>query len=140
MIRFYRVLPKDVRAAWAVDRDRRFTFRVLNELARLSSASDEALRVRLTAVLGGEPPAKGPQPQRTQRPPTRLRMSRARVARLLGRLEALGEARLKEDDRATVAHHLLRAFAGRDGARTAEAIVDALIADLGGGDPRPNRR
>lgn len=140
LIRFYRVLPEDVRAAWAADRDRRFTFRVLNELARLSSASDEALRVRLTAALGGEPPAKGPQPQRTQRPPTRSRMSHARAARLLGRLEALGESRLKEDDRATVAHHLLRAFAGRDGPGSAEAIVDALIADLGGGDPRSNQR
>lgn len=129
LIRFYRVLPESARAAWAADGDRRFTFRVLNELSRLAdSANDDALRVRLEEILATAPPKPNVVAPRTHA----LRgLSRARALALMESLQAAGDARLREDDRAVVAVQLLRAFSGTAPPATAEALVKGLLADLG---------
>lgn len=123
LIRFYRVLPEHVRKAWAADGDRRFTFRVLNDLSRLVDTGDDAaLRSRLEEILAIKSAAKPGAGKR--------RMSRTRALKLLRRLESAGEARLLEDDRAQVVLTLLRAFNGVAEPSQADAIVDQLLADL----------
>lgn len=128
LIRFYRVLPEEARSAWAADGDRRFTFRVLHELSRLADGgSDEALRARLTQILGAAPST--PQPP-SPRPRSPRGMSRSRAKTLLKALESAG-ARVREDDRAVVAQTLLQAFCGAEPASAAEATVRGLLAELG---------
>ena len=129
LIRFYRVLPERARAAWAADGDRRFTFRVLNDLSKLAdSGDDDALRERLEEILATAPPKpSGASPK----PHPRRGLSRSRALALVESLEATGDARLREDDRAVVAVQLLRAFSGTAPPATAEVLVKRLLADLG---------
>ncbi len=129
LIRFYRVLPDAVRSAWAADGDRRFTFRVLNELSKLADSGDDAaLRARVEEILTVE---AAPVDSSQVRAPLQRGMTRARVATLLRALETAGEERIQGDERASVAVALLRAISGEAQASIAEQTVQGLLADLG---------
>ncbi|MCC7383933.1 MAG: ParB N-terminal domain-containing protein [Deltaproteobacteria bacterium] len=129
LIRFYRVLPEHARKAWADDRDQRFTFRVLSELALVAQHdADEALGVRLEHILAPKPARGAPSGDSPRRP---RGVGRRRLAGLVERLAGAGEARLAADDRASTVLELLRAIAGEVPAARADQIINELLADLG---------
>lgn len=135
LARFYGVLPDDLRQQWKSDRDERFTFRVLIKIAALAQVGNEAaLRAKVAEMLGArakaepDPIAVGHARAAERRP--RFFISRQHFLRGLDQLEALGEERLREDDRAIWVRDVLRSIADRDPKRYL-GLVQQLRNDLG---------
>ncbi len=130
LIRFYRVLPDGLRKAWAADRDQRFTFAVLRELAVAAQSGDDAAVqaiVERTLKVSSPPTAVGG----SHRHGVIRRLGHASTTKLQRRLEAAGIDRLHSDDRAELVYDLLRAINGEVEPKRAQAIVDLLLFDLG---------
>lgn len=156
MIRFYRNTPELVREAWRRDRDGRFTFRVLSEIAKLADVSEAQFAASLARVLGVAPTGvasapdgglptsdrrgdtadtePGEEPQAAQRRQRGLGKSGARA--LAASLDEAG-GRVKDDDRALVVRDLLLVFAGQLPAKRAAEIVETILQDLGVGADAP---
>lgn len=143
LIRFYRVLPPELREAWRRDRDAVFTFRRLAEFAMVAQESESEAVALLRRTLGDQPrtearPSSGEEPgavapdEGGEEPAggDARRFGRRLAARLARRLGRAGE-RLKTDDRAPLVHRLLLVAAGRAPVTEAEAIVQELLTDLG---------
>ncbi|MFO0726456.1 MAG: hypothetical protein U1E65_21900 [Myxococcota bacterium] len=131
LIRFYRVMPERLRILWAADKEQRFTFSVLRELAIAAQANDgkgieEVLR-RVGVVTKPSASMRPPLP----RSPILRRLGHASTVKLQRRLEGAGVERIHSDDRAEIVYDLLRAINGDVEPRRAEAIVDLLLFDLG---------
>jgi ParB/RepB/Spo0J family partition protein len=130
LIRFYRVLPDGLRKAWAADRDQRFTFAILRELAVAAQSGDDAAVqaiVERTLKVSCPPAAVGG----SHRHGVIRRLGHASTTKLQRRLEAAGIDRLHSDDRAELVYDLLRAINGEVEPKRAQAIVDLLLFDLG---------
>ncbi len=130
LIRFYRVLPDGLRKAWAADRDQRFTFAILRELAVAAQSGDDAAVqaiVERTLKVSCPPAAVGG----SHRHGVIRRLGHASTTKLQLRLEAAGIDRLHSDDRAELVYDLLRAINGEVEPKRAQAIVDLLLFDLG---------
>ena len=130
LIRFYRVLPDGLRKAWAADRDQRFTFAILRELAVAAQSGDDAAVqaiVERTLKVSSPPAAVGG----SHRHGVIRRLGHASTTKLQLRLEAAGIDRLHSDDRAELVYDLLRAINGEGEPKRAQAIVDLLLFDLG---------
>jgi hypothetical protein len=143
LVRFFRELSPEIKEAWASDRDRRFTFRNLNDLVKLTRERDHpAVAEQLAQILKFEKTSPAPSAEQRatpasssppQRPKTRPRatrcMSKRDVADLqmrLGKADANGLAML--DVSGTTVKDLLLAISGGAPRERAWQIVDELIA------------
>lgn len=152
LVRFFQQLPDYIKLEWASDRDKRFTFRELNDLVRFARANDEAgARQRLDHILKIKPvakpelsyktaevclqealtasePADSPTPARTLPPRAAKAMAPAEIRALERRLANVGRARLTlHDVGGDVILDLLQALAGRAPPARANEIVEELI-------------
>jgi ParB/RepB/Spo0J family partition protein len=143
MVRFFRGLPADLKALWKEDRDRRFTFHVLVELTRLAQAGDEpALWKRVAEILGK--PDLAPktteffsrinvapaEPDESPSAATARPLPRKDIRKLFARIDAIGEDRLEEDDRAAALHAVLKAIVGAQPFANAMKVIEE-IGDVG---------
>lgn len=152
LTRFFRELPTEVRAAWAADQDKRFTFRALNDLVRLKHEGDDSgvarrleqilkLKPRKPAALGYKPAeeclretiaslADNEEEKEEARKPRLPRvMPGAEIRRLEEQLSRIGRERLAQHDLdASVLLDLLQAIAGKaPGARATEIVTDIVV-------------
>jgi ParB-like chromosome segregation protein Spo0J len=151
LARFYRAAPPEVRERWQADRDGRFSFRVLDALARRLKGKDADAAAELERTLAendrpsrrvkAAPPARPvaeaedtePAPSVFDIPPEPppARLGRGTARQLLGFLDAA--ALDAGDERIDIARELLAAVAGENekGAPHAKAVVAGLLLDLG---------
>lgn len=152
LVRFYKVLPEDVRTLWEEDQQGRFSFRVLSELAvAAQTLTDDELRAKVARLLGAAPgkqdgPArggddgedsggaeggKGPRSgSKGKKGKAPRRLGRGTALKLVQRL-AYGGDRLAQDDRAQAVYLVLSAVAGDVPPSEVATLVDQLLAELG---------
>jgi ParB/RepB/Spo0J family partition protein len=164
LIRFARDLPPDIKAAWAKDRDQRFTFRALNDLVRISRQGDESgvrerfariLRVRTKleaersyktadeclqeaiAGTGLEEPVESPEDVAVSASRRIRAMTRPEVQRLQEQLGRIGRNRLAAHDvSADLVFDLLQAIAGNLArGRAIEIVTDIVVATTDRAEP-----
>jgi hypothetical protein len=157
LVRIYKLLPPNIKAEWAADRDHRFTYNRLTDLVRLSEKGDQVGMYRLLRKILADPARKrrdapklpfktgqehlidlitgrGLDDEKKRKRHAR-RMSRGQMEKMEARLGSIPMERLTQSSvSADVFRRFLSALLGKVDRSEAWSIVDDLAREIEKGE------